>query len=130
MKHQVIFNYSQQDIGIVTQIQDDLRAEGLTVWAVSHADVSGAAFQQAVENAGCMVVILSPNWAQSPQVMAAIDLAAAKSIPILPTIVRGDEWSAIPRMFVGKRTYDLRANYPRQFQKLVAGIRAAAENRE
>src|SRR5262249_27404534 len=120
----ILLVYSQHDASMVNQIQNDLRAEGLTVRAESEVSALDGAF----ENARCVAVILSPDSAQSPQVKAAIELAAAKSIPILPTIVRGDEWSAIPRVFVGKRTYDLRANYPRQFQKLVIGIRGALES--
>lgn len=88
------------------RVRDDLRADGLTVWTDEGIEPGTPLWDEAVEDAltsaGCMVVILSPNANQTDSTHAQISFAQKIGLPIFPVIARGDEWSAIPKVLIGR----------------------------
>jgi hypothetical protein len=108
--------YSHEDATVLEQVRETLQTDGFSVQL-------NADDEPAIDSAECAVVLLSPDAAQSVAVSRQLDSARAHNLMIFPVIVRGDEWSAVPREFIGKRIYDIRANYERQIAKLMLALR-------
>jgi hypothetical protein len=108
------------------RVRDDLLAAGLTVWTDEGIEPGtplwNDAIEKAIKNAGCLVVILSPETKQSTWVKRELDYAHLQKIPIFPVLVQDDERDSIPSTLVGCQFADLRIHYAHELKKLVASI--------
>src|SRR5262249_9184032 len=96
MQHHVFLSYPREDTAMMERIRDDLRSKGLTVWTDENLKPGTSswkdAIEKAIENAGCVVVILSPDAKQSEWVKKEIDYAVEVcDLRIFPVLVRGDK---------------------------------------
>jgi hypothetical protein len=116
-QHHVFLSYSRKDTDLMTQIRDDLRAAGLTVWTDEGIEVGTPlwkdAIEKAIEDASCLVVILSPDSKQSIWVKRELDYAAAQGKQIFALMSRGNDSNAVPFALIGSQYIDIRTQYER-----------------
>jgi formylglycine-generating enzyme required for sulfatase activity len=100
MKHHIFLSYSRTDTAIMQLTRDDFRGAGLKVWTDEGIEPGTQSWKMAIEkalnNAGCVVCMLSPDAAQSRWVRAELDFAETHEIPIFLILARGDERSSVP----------------------------------
>lgn len=94
------------DADIARRVRISLESAGFTV-------------QSDALDARCCVVILSPEANRSSSFEQQLAYVREHNLRIFPVIVRGDEWSAIPKAFIGMRIIDVRANYDGRMARLV-----------
>jgi hypothetical protein len=127
MQHHVFLSYSHKDADLMQRVCDDLRAVRLTVWTDEGIEPGTSswkkAIQEAIENAGCLVVILSPDAKQSEWVERELDYASAQKVRIFPLLARGDERDAIPFALSGSQFIDMRFAYASGLHNLTAVLR-------
>lgn len=125
LKH-VFISYSQADLDIMHRARADLKQAGIPVWT-DESIKTGASFWQgviedAIENAGCLLMLMSPDAKTSDWVRRELSYAAAREIPIYPALVRGDELSAIPLNLMDMQYADLRSDYETRMPEVIRGI--------
>lgn len=124
----VFMSYSHQDASHMLRLRDDLQDEQIIVWtdeALTPGTTSWQlAIENAIENAGCMVAIFSPDAKKSEWVRAEIDYAKMHKVAIFPALVRGDEKTAVPFGFTSAQWADLRHKTTQrtELQRLVTAI--------
>jgi hypothetical protein len=124
----VFMSYSRRDAPYMLRLRDDLQDEQIIVWtdeALTPGTTSWQiAIENAIENAGCMVVIFSPDAKKSEWVRAEMDYAKMHNITIFPALVRGDEKTAVPFGFTSAQWADLRHKDKQrtEIQRLVMAI--------
>lgn len=108
----VFLSYCREDAHVMRQLRDSLIAAGLIVWTDESLEPGTpswkASIEHAIERAGALVVILSPNAKSSQWVEREMDYAGNQGVRIFPILVRGDERSAIPLELVNVQWVDLR----------------------
>jgi hypothetical protein len=125
--HHVFLSYSREDTDFMRRLQADLRAEGIEVWT-DETDLElgtpawEAAIADAIERAGCLVVILSPDAKQSLWVGRELSYADEHGVRIFPVLARGDRLKAVPFRLVSTQRVDARRNYSEAVQRLVAAV--------
>ena len=127
MQHHVFLSYSRKDSDIMQQISADLRAADLLVWTdeklVPGTDSWKNAIENAIQNTGTFVVILTPDSKQSIWVEREMDYARACGIPIIPLLARGEnEVSAVPFELINAQRVDIRLDYDDNFPLLIGAI--------
>ncbi len=99
LKH-IFLSYSHEDIDFMRRLRADLRAEGLDVWTDKQRLEPGtqmwSEIEKAIESAGCMVVILSPDAKQSVSVKRELIYAETFGVRIFPVLARGNKRNAVP----------------------------------
>ncbi len=122
----VFLSYSHVDRAHMTRLRDDLAEERLMVWTDEALTPGTASWQiaieNAIENAGCLVVLLSPEAKKSEWVRAELDHARLHKISVFPVLARGDEASAVPFGFTSAQWTDIRTNYTLEVQRLIEAI--------
>ncbi|MEZ4671365.1 MAG: toll/interleukin-1 receptor domain-containing protein [Anaerolineae bacterium] len=129
MPNQYVFlSYSRQDNAVINRVRDDLRQHNIGVWI----DVDGLepgtpawerAISQAIREAGCLVVLLSPDAEQSVWVGRELAMAEALNKRIFPILIRGSEQDAIPFRLMTHQRIDARDRYDDALPTLVESIR-------
>jgi|FLYN01.1.fsa_nt_gi hypothetical protein len=134
MEHHVFLSYSHKDMAIMRRVRDDLRAGGLRVWNDENLMPGTPSWkngiEKAIENAGCLVVILSPDAKESEWIERELDYARTCGVPILPVLAAGDERSAIPFELINVQRIDTRADYAAGIQHLTASVRDTMVSRD
>jgi hypothetical protein len=97
IKHAFI-SYNRRDQDTMKQVRGGLLAAQIPVWNDEGSN-TGADFQQemvykAIINAGCMVIILSPEAKKSTWVRKEVNDAIKYNIPIIPVVVQGT-WAEV-----------------------------------
>lgn len=127
MQHHVFISYSRKDAGVMRRLCDDFQARGLAVWTDEGIEPGTPSWKMSIEKAiresGCLVVILSPDAAQSRWVREEIDFAESQNKPILPVLASGDRASAIPFGLTSAQFVDVRENYESALTSLAGEIR-------
>ena len=115
----------------------DLRAAGLTVWTDEGLEPGVPSWQKAIEgaidDAACLVAILSPSAKESPWVNREIAYAQAQGLRIYPALTSGDGRSSIPIAVINAQYADLRSNYDDALKNLTSAIKGrlgAAKQRD
>ncbi len=133
MQHHVFLSYSRKDSATMQRIYADLRAAGLTVWVDESIEPGTSSWkriiQDAIDGAGCLVVLLSPDSKNSEWVEKEMDYATAQHIWIVPVMASGDEASAIPFALIGTQFVDIRTDYAGGVKKLVSVIKEHLQNK-
>jgi hypothetical protein len=123
----VFLSYSRKDIQLMHRVRASLIQAGLTtVWTdegiVPGTPLWDAAIEEALQEARCMVVILTPNSKNAKGVRDEIHYANIHSKRIFPLLAAGDVQSSIPYTLSGTQWVDARTNYDEAIRKLVEGI--------
>jgi hypothetical protein len=127
-QHDVFLSYSRKDTDMMRRLLQDLRAQGLEAWIDEAGLEPGTpawetAIGNAIENARCMVVILSPDAKESVWVGRELSYAETHQVRIFPVLARGDVRSAIPIRLTSAQFVDVRQDYSGSVQKLVTAMR-------
>jgi hypothetical protein len=100
MAHDVFLSYSRKDKDTMQRLRDGLRQAGIIVWTDENLKVGTpaweAAIQEAIENANCLIVLLSPDSKKSKWVGREIAYAENFKITILPVLISEKEKESIP----------------------------------
>jgi hypothetical protein len=122
MKH-LFLSYSRKDTDVMTRVRDTLRAEGFEVWTdeklTPGTDQWSKAIQQAIRDAYCVVVLLSPDSNNSKWVANEIGYAETCKVPIFPILVRGEERDSVPIELIRVQRIDIRSRFLANMQILV-----------
>ena len=112
MSHDVFISYGREDTPLMQQIEKALHEAGFTIWTdrgIAPGSPSWKAeIEKAILDARCIVVLFSPDSAESRWVRAELDYADAQRKPIYPLLVRGDSTKAIPFGFTSYQWIDVR----------------------
>ncbi|NWF67878.1 MAG: TIR domain-containing protein [Chloroflexi bacterium] len=123
----VFLSYIRKDRDAMMRIRGSLRDNNLSVWTDENltpgTPLWRQAIESAIEHAGCLMVILSPDAKQSPWVQRELDYATTQDKPIIPLLVRGDERTAIPLTLISAQWADLRENYETQIDGVLTIVR-------
>ncbi|MCC6896652.1 MAG: PD40 domain-containing protein [Anaerolineae bacterium] len=108
------------------RIRDAMQAEGMKIWTDEGIEPGTPLWkdtiEQAIESAGCIVVILSPDSKQSIWVKRELDYGQAQQRHTFAVLVAGDERNAVPFSLIGSQYIDLRTNLDAGVQKLVSAV--------
>lgn len=127
MQHHVFLSYSRKDVDVMRRICADMQTADLQVWTdeslIPGTESWKNAIENAIQNAGSVVVLLSPDSKQSIWVERELDYARACGLPIIPALVRGDqEISAVPFELINAQRIDLRWDYAGNIPRLIAAV--------
>jgi pSer/pThr/pTyr-binding forkhead associated (FHA) protein len=129
----VFLSYSRKDREVMQRIRDDLVNISISVWTDDNLTPGTPVWRQriekAIETAGCLIVILSPDAKQSPWVQRELDYAVTQAVPIIPLLVRGDEKSSVPLSLISAQWADLRTDYEHQISRALVVIKETLESR-
>lgn len=112
------------------RVRDSLLTDGLPVWTDETLNPGTRSWrkeiEKALEDADCLVVILSPGSKNSEWVTAEMDYAEAHDKRIFPVLAVGDVKTAIPFGYITAQWVDIRdkAQYEPEIQKLIFTVRA------
>lgn len=127
MNH-IFLSYSRRDTDMMQRLRDDLRRAQLAVWTDENLKPGTPSWKQAIESAldaaGCVVVILSPDAKGSKWVKEELNYAENQGLRIFPVLVAGDEKSAVPFGFSASQWVDIRdlETYNRGVMSLISSL--------
>lgn len=114
---EIFLSYSHRDRDIMQRLYTDLAGAGFDLWIDDGLEPGTpswtAAIQTAIEQASCMVVILSPDAKSSQWVNSEISYAQSHHLPIFPVLAKGDVRNAVPFSLITAQRVDFRRNTPR-----------------
>lgn len=128
MSHHIFLSYSRKDIATMNRVRSSFHEGNLTTWTdeklTPGTPVWEMAIEKAIENAGCLAVVLSPDAKQSQWVRYEIGYARIQNKPIFPILAHGKEANAVPLGLTGAHWTDIRRDdyYVSEFQKLITAI--------
>ena len=112
--HHIFLSYARKDVTLMQRIKQTLIASGLSVWTDEGISPGtplwDAAIEKALENAGCMVVILTPNVKDAGGVRAEIHYARIHDVLIFPVLAEGSEIDSVPWSLSGTQWIDIRSS--------------------
>jgi hypothetical protein len=121
----IFLSYSRKDKGIAEQLENQLKAAGYEMWidfeGIRGGDLWREAIVKAIDQADALVVLLSPNSAQSDNVCTELVLATENKTRIVPVDISTPRTSIPPRMrylLAGKQ----RVKFPTEFEKLLEAL--------
>ncbi len=126
--HEVFLSYSRRDEEPMRRVKVSLRDANLRVWVDEEGLEPGTrswrrAVQEAIDRAGCVVVILSPHAKQSEWVEAELDYAESQKKTIFPVIISGNKSNAIPFGYTLAQWINVvEKDYTTEMQKLITAI--------
>lgn len=113
MSH-IFISYSRQDYAMASEFINTLRAEGLDVWIdvnnISLGEKWEKALHNAIKNANCILVFLSPNATESQWIQQEVTLAQKFHRRIIPIIIAGGGTGLEKLPFLNGHTLDARQN--------------------
>ena len=126
MAYDVFLSYSRRDSPMFERVRDTLCAVGLIVWTDENLKPGTPswknAIEKAIEQASCLVVLLSPDSKDSVWVERELEYASSHNIPIFPLLIRGTEKTAVPFELGNIQRADIRHDYAGGMRALVTGI--------
>jgi TIR domain len=128
MMDHIFLSYSFKDIERARRLRDALRLYGVEVWPSGTLTPGSpswrAELQAQIEQASCVVVILTRDTPQSSWVTTAINQAAKSNIPILPVVMDGEPAHRLLIDLQGDPWFDLRwsRNFAAEIRELVIQI--------
>jgi hypothetical protein len=100
-----------------------LDAAGFTVWSDENLEPGSPSWkhdvQQAIEGAGSVVAILSPDAKDSEWVSEELNYARIHKLRVFTVLARGDESNAIPFGLTGIQWVDMRADYDEGIKEIM-----------
>ena len=123
LSHDVFLSYSRRDRDTMHQITDALTNAGFTVWSDERLEPGSPSWkddvQRAIEGAGCVVAIMSPDAKDSEWVSEELNYARIHKRRVFTVLARGDESNAIPFGLTGIQWIDMRGDDDTQMQALM-----------
>lgn len=123
LRQDVFISYSRRDRAVMRIVRDALMAAGLTVWSDESVEPGSQSWkndvQAAIENAGSVVAVLSPDAKGSEWVSEELNYARIHKLRVFTVLVRGDESNAIPFGLTGVQWIDMRADYDDGMKELL-----------
>jgi len=123
----IFLSYSREDAKMMDRLRTDLHGVGFSVWTDEGLAPGTPHWQRAIEeaitNARCVVVILSPSAKESEWVEREISYAQRLDLLIFPILARGDEGDAIPFSLTNAQFVDIRGQYGQVEAQLVPALR-------
>ena len=111
----IFLAYSHQDAAVMRRLYADLRGAGWSVWTDEGLEPGTPSWQDAIQEAlrqaRCLVVLLSPHASRSHWVNSEISYTLKLGRRIVPVLVAGDELSAVPLSLVNTQWVDVRGSY-------------------
>lgn len=128
INHHVFLSYAREDSLTMRRIKNDAQQAHLSVWTDEDLEPGTSAWtnaiQDAIETAGCVVVILSPDAKKSEWVNRELEYAEAHGISVFPILLRGNEREVKPIQLIRVQHSDIRDNYELRIAKLFDSIRS------
>lgn len=125
----IFISYSRQDSDTMHRVCAALDAAGFVCWTDEKLTPGTPswknAIERAIEDAACMVVLLSPDAKQSAWIEREIDYSQLQNLPIFPVLVRGDARDSIPFELINVQYTDLSANFRAGVEQLAGAIQTA-----
>ncbi len=128
MKHLIVLTYSFRDIRRVRRLRDALRRYGLDVWPDKTLTPGTPAWHAEVDTrlneALCVIVVLSKDAVVSGWVQRVIDSARRRPVTILPVVIDGEPGHKLLVELEGETWFDLRwsKHYLAEVRGLVAFV--------
>ena len=123
LRQDVFISYSRRDRAIMRVVRDKLTGAGFTVWSDERLEPGSQSWkndvQEAIENAGSIVAILSPDAKGSEWVSEELNYARIRKLRVFTVLVRGDESNAIPFGLTGVQWVDMRGDYDEGMKELM-----------
>jgi len=127
LKH-VFLSYSRADSEVMTRVREALTGEGIAVWTDESLTPGTTSWKQAIEraieDAGCVAVLLSPDAKKSEWVANELGYAYAHEIAVFPVLIRGEERESVPLGLINAQRVDARTRFLAAMQMLVDAVRA------
>lgn len=127
----VFISYSRRDIEVMRQVKLSLGTAGVITWTDENitpgTDLWQTLIEKALENAGCLVVLMSPWSKSSPWVRREIEYAQSFGLPVLPLLIHGDDRTAIPLALRGTQYVDVRKSYDARISEILSSIHQQCE---
>jgi TIR domain len=97
LPHHVFISYSRQDAEIAGRIREALHDAGISVWSDSDVIPGTPNYEQAIrtsiKDAIAVVLVASPNSAQSAFVAGEVAIAQSHNVPVYPVWIAGSDWA-------------------------------------
>jgi pSer/pThr/pTyr-binding forkhead associated (FHA) protein len=123
----VFVSYSRRDRDNMRYIRESLIASGFKVWSDENLEPGSVSWrlhvEKAIEKAGCMVAILSPDAKQSEWVNEEISYAKMHKVRVFPVLVRGEESDAVPLGLTEAHWIDMRSDYETALELILKALR-------
>jgi len=127
MQHHIILAYSRKDGIIMRRVLATLTQAGLIVWTDKHlvpgSEAWTQAFQNAINDAGCVVVLLSPEARDAPWVHNLTEYAERRNVAVFPVLVRVDGGITVPTDLTATPVPAAHGSYDAEMRKLITTIR-------
>ena len=124
--HQVFLSYSRQDSQQMQVVYRALTDAGLTVWTDEGLAVGTHSWQnaieQAVNDAECVVVLMSPDAKLSKWVNIEVNYALEIGLDVLPVLIRGQRRQAVLFSLWDAQYEDGRKDLPAACDRLIATL--------
>lgn len=115
MQYHVFISYSRRDAATMRRVRDHLEGLGLQVWTdetlTPGTEYWTHAIERAIEDSGCLVVLMSPDAKGSPWVGRELNYAATQGLRIFPLLVAGSPRDSIPLMLSTTQWSDIRGDF-------------------
>lgn len=122
----VFVSYSRKDSDAMQNLRSAFQAKGLKTWTDEKLTPGTPEWEREIENAikeaGCLTVLLSPDSNESTWVRREIGFAETFGIRIFPILVRGDEKSSVPVRLINYQRVDARKDYDDAVKMLIAAV--------
>lgn len=119
----VFISYSRTDTAVMQRVKQTLLDYPLPVWTdegIAPGTTSWKrAISSAIEQAGCLVCLLSPDAKNSEWVQRELDYAEAQGVPIFALMVRGNTTTSVPFALIGTQYVDIQTDYEGGMNRLV-----------
>lgn len=110
----VFLSYSRRDIEFMRRVRKHLEDAGIVVWTDEKLDPGTPAWTKSIEReirlSRLLVVILSPDSAESIWVERELAMADTCGVAIIPLLLRGEDRTAIPFRLISHQLIDARAD--------------------
>lgn len=110
MKH-IFISYSRADVQLMREIRTHLESKQLKTWTDENLQPGTRAWklaiEQALDNAGALVAILSPDAKASEWVDREIEYARVHNVPIIPLLAVGTPVQSVPLELINAQWIDI-----------------------
>lgn len=119
----IFISYARKDSDVLQVLQHFLSDHGIRCWTDESIEVGTPnwrrALDKAIREAISLIVLLSPDAANSQWVLEEIALAELVKRPIIPLLIKGEPADAIPLGLILAQYIDMRFDWDAGCQKLL-----------
>lgn len=123
MPRHVFISYSRTDTAVMQRVKQTLLDYPLPVWTDEGIEPGTTSWKRAIssaiEQAACLMCLLSPDAKNSEWVQRELDYAEAQGVPIFALMVRGNTAASVPFALIGTQYVDIQTDYEGGMNRLV-----------